>query len=118
MREVFGGVRLVTFAVDDLARSRDFYVGRLGFALMAEDPGRHALVNAGTFRLRLEPPSPGVRPGGPGTVLTFRVKHLGRTAQELQERGVAHECFGNAATGDYLEVRDPDGYRLRFTERL
>jgi catechol 2,3-dioxygenase-like lactoylglutathione lyase family enzyme len=118
VKEVFGGVRQVTIRSRDMALSRAFYSERLGFAVMDEEEGRHVRVNLGTFRLRIEGPSPAGTAGGHGTTLTFRVENLSRTATELVNRGIGFEAGTSAGGEDYLETFDPDGYRLVFTERL
>ena len=117
MKEVYGGVRAVTFLCGDLGPARGFYVDRLGLAVMNEEAGRFAIVNAGTFRLRLEVAGPGRRPTC-GVTLTFRVRHLGHTATELDRRSVGYDLGSHRTTGDFLEVADPQGNRVRFSERV
>lgn len=116
MREVFGGVRMVSFAVRSVAKARRFYVDRLGFRLMREEPRRFAMVNLGTVRLRLDVESD-TRPRG-GARIYFKTDNLTRTARELDQRGVAYEQDTTPGAGDYLEVGDPDGNVIVFTERL
>ena len=118
MREVFGGVRVVSLVAADLARSRDFYVDRLGLRVEREEPGRWFMVNVGTFRLCVDAADEVHPARGGGATLLFRVRNVGRTARELEERGVGYECHTGQRVGDYLETSDPDGYRLVFTERL
>lgn len=118
MREVFGGARIVTFTTGNLARSRAFWVDRLGFAVVNEEPDRFVTVNVGTFRLRLERADDAHPAKGGGAALTFRVRNVAKTARELDARGVGYESFTGPRSGDYLETSDPDGYRIVFTERL
>ena len=118
MREVMGGARIVTFTTRSLAKARAFYVDRLGFAVIREESGRYVMVNVGTFRLCIDAADTAHPAKGGGATLIFRVRNLGRTAKELEARGVAHEQFTGARVGDYLETSDPDGYRLVFCERL
>jgi catechol 2,3-dioxygenase-like lactoylglutathione lyase family enzyme len=118
VREVFGGVRIVTFHVRDLATSRAFYVDTLGFAVDREAPPAYVTVNVGTFRLCLER-ADAVHPArGGGAALLFRVRNLAKTAKELDEKGVGYESFTGARIGDWLETTDPDGYRIVFAERF
>lgn len=118
MKEVFGGVRIVTYSVRDLARARAFYVDQLGFAVVKEEPGVFAMVNVGTFRLCLDQ-ADGVHPAkGGGAALLFRVRNLAKTAKELDKRGIGYDTFTGARIGDWLETHDPDGYRIVFAERL
>jgi len=116
LKEVFGGVRVVTFVVRNVAKSRAFYVDRLGFAVVEEKP-EFVTVNVGTFRLCLDRADDAHPAKGGGAALIFKVKNVARTAKELDGKGVAYEEFTGARVGDYLETSDPDGYRLIFTER-
>ena len=118
MREVYGGVRIVTFVTRNLAKARAFYVDRLGFAIVKEEPGVFVMVNAGTFRLSIERADDAHPAKGGGATIHFRVRNVAKTAKELDERGVGYESFTNPRSGDYLETSDPDGYRLVFAERL
>jgi catechol 2,3-dioxygenase-like lactoylglutathione lyase family enzyme len=110
MKEVFGGARAIAFPVRSVARSRRFWVERLGFSLLEEVPGRFAVVNLGTIRLRLES-APVSRAGDTGASVVFHSRSLARTAEEFTARGVAFEHH-TGRSGDFLEVGDPDGNRL------
>jgi catechol 2,3-dioxygenase-like lactoylglutathione lyase family enzyme len=116
MREVFGGVRVVALPVRSVARARRFYVERLGFRLLQEEAGRFAMVNLGSVRLCLDVERETERRGT--ARLIFQSRSLGRTARELDDRGVAYEQHTGPRAGDYLEVGDPDGNRIVFTERI
>ncbi len=118
MREVYGGVRRVTCAVRDLAATRAFYATRLGFALVDEAPGHWIEVNVATFRLRFVPATESAPPAGRGLELTFRVDRLADTASELDTRKVPYAAYTSRRGRDYLEVHDPDGHRIVFTERV
>jgi catechol 2,3-dioxygenase-like lactoylglutathione lyase family enzyme len=118
VREVFGGARVVTFVTKNLARSRAFYVDRLGFAVVREEPDHFVMVNVGTFRLCIDRADDAHPAKGGGAALIFRVRNVSKTAQELESRGVGHEVFTGARVGDYIEISDPDGYRIVFAERL
>ena len=118
MREVYGGVRIVTFTTRNLARSRAFYVERLGLAVVREEADKYVMVNAGTFRLCIDTADAAHPAKGGGASLLFRVRNVAKTAKELEERGVAYEAFTGQRVGDFLEAADPDGYRLVFAERL
>lgn len=118
MREVYGGVRMVSIVTRHLARSRAFWVDRLGFAVVKEEAERSVTVNVGTFRLCIERADEARPAKGGGASLVFRVRNVGKTAKELDARGVGYELFTNPRTGDWLETSDPDGYRVVFAERL
>lgn len=115
MKEVFGGVRAVALPVRSVARARKFYVDRLGFRLIREETGNVAIVNLGSLRLCLDA-SHDARTRG-GASLVFQSRNLAKTAKELTERGVAFEQHTGPRTGDRLEVGDPDGNTIVFTER-
>lgn len=118
MREVFGGARIVTFVTRNLARSRAFYVDRLGFAVLQEEADHFVMINVGTFRLRIARADEAHPAKGGGAALTFRVRNVAKTAKELETRGVGHEVYTSQRGGDTLEISDPDGYRIVFAERL
>ena len=118
MREVYGGARIVTFTTRNLAKSRAFYVDRLGFAVVDEKPDHFVTVNVGTFRLCIDRADDAHPAKGGGAQLIFHVKNVAKTAKELDEKGVAYETFTGARVGDYIETSDPDGYRIVFAERL
>lgn len=117
MREVFGGARAIVFPVRSVARARRFWVERMGFSLLREEPGHVAVVNLGTLRLRLEA-SAESRTGRTGASIVFKTRSLARTAAELDERGIAYEQHTGPRDGDSLEVGDPDGNRVLFVERI
>jgi len=115
--EAIGKGCIVTFVVKDLAAARGFYVGRLGLAVKDEEPGRYVMVGAGSLHLCLDVEDEEQAALGGGATLIFQVRDVDRTAQDLDERGVACERRRGRG-GDYLEVRDPEGYLLVFTETL
>lgn len=118
MKEVFGGARTIVLSVRNLARSRAFWVDRLGFRAMKEEPGRFVQLNLGNFRLRLEGADDVRRPRGSGTAIVFQVRSLPKTAKELEERGVAYEELDLPRDGASLVTGDPDGHRVVFRERV
>lgn len=117
MKEVFGGARAIVFPVKSVARARRFWVDRMGFSLMREDVGRSAVVNLGTIRLRLVAGAAS-RAGATGASINFRTRNIARTARELTERGVAFEHHTGPRDGDWLEVGDPDGNLIVFSETV
>jgi catechol 2,3-dioxygenase-like lactoylglutathione lyase family enzyme len=118
MREVYGGARVVTIVTRDLARSREFWVGGLGFAVAREEPGRSFTANLGTIRLCVESACDARPWRGAGVSLTFRVRSVARTARELEARGVPYEVNVGPRAGDWVETADPDGHHVVFVERL
>ena len=118
MKEVYGGVRIVSFTTKNLAKSRAFYVDKLGLAIVKEEPQHFVMVNCGTFRLCIDRQDDANRAKGGGARLIFRVRNVAKTAKELDQRGIGYETFTGVRVGDYLETSDPDGYRIVFSERL
>lgn len=122
MKEVLGGARTIVLSVRNLAKSRAFWVDRLGFRAMKEEPDRFVQLNLGNFRLRLESADDVRRPRGTGTgagtAIVFQVRSLPKTAKELEERGVAFEELDLPRDGASLVTGDPDGHRVVFRERL
>lgn len=104
----------VLLHVADVDASVRFYVERLGVKLVAQRPGVDAVLDfGGSFELALEQgPTPRsaerasvielvVRDDFEGTVVTYENRSL-----DLHR--------GRTARGDYAELRDPDGHRLRL----
>ncbi|MCE9638253.1 MAG: VOC family protein [Planctomycetes bacterium] len=122
MKEVFGGARTIVLSVRNLAKSRAFWVDRLGFRAMKEEPDRFVQLNLGNFRLRLESADDVRRPRGTGTgtgtAIVFQVRSLPKTAKELEDRGVAFEELDLPRDGASLVTGDPDGHRVIFRERV
>jgi catechol 2,3-dioxygenase-like lactoylglutathione lyase family enzyme len=111
-----GEARIVTFVVKDLAAARKFYVDRLGLAVRDEEPGRYVMVSAGSLHLCLDVEDEDQPARAGGATLIFQVRDVDGTADVLNTRGVAYQR--RRGGGDYLEVRDPEGYLLVFTETL
>jgi len=116
MKEVFGGARVVAVSVRSLDEARRFYVERLGFRVVKEEPGASVMVNLGTIRLCLDVSHAARRRGG--TKLIFQTRNVAKTAAELDARGVAYEEHTGARVGNYVEVGDPDGNVIVFAERI
>jgi catechol 2,3-dioxygenase-like lactoylglutathione lyase family enzyme len=78
------------FAVDDLARARDFYGGTLGIRT-SEEHGLMTLHLAGD-RPTLVYPKPGHTPAD-YTILNFSVDDIDAAVEELTRRGVVFERY-------------------------
>ena len=78
------------FAVDDLARARDFYGGTLGIRT-SEEHGLMTLHLAGD-RPTLVYPKPGHTPAD-YTILNFPVDDIDAAVEELTRRGVVFERY-------------------------
>jgi catechol 2,3-dioxygenase-like lactoylglutathione lyase family enzyme len=79
------------FAVDDVARARDFYADTLGIRT-SEENGLLTLHLAGGERPTLVYPKPGHRPAD-YTILNFPVADIARAVGELSARGVQFERY-------------------------
>jgi catechol 2,3-dioxygenase-like lactoylglutathione lyase family enzyme len=79
------------FAVDDIAKAREFYEGTLGIEV-SEENGLLTLNLAGGERPTLAYPKPGHRPAD-YTILNFPVDDIDKAVDELTARGVQFERY-------------------------
>jgi len=124
---VITGVSKVVVPVDDQERAKDFWVDRMGFALLRDEPyGDERWIevsprNQGPM-LILSPraagePRPGVPDGLPHSPVFFACADIEATYRELTRRGVVfpvpprHEDFGW-----WSLFEDPDGTRYALTQ--
>ena len=101
--------------VTDLARSRHWYVERLGMTVEFEVPDRHtvALQDTDDFTIFLQQVEPGAAVGG--CALWFQVADVDATFAEWSARGVEF-AHGPQKTfwGYGAELADPDGNAIRL----
>ena len=98
--------------VADLARTRDFYVGRLGLQVLAEEPGYLGIGGGDGFSLGIEE-RPNEEIGARGMELEVRVHDVDALAAELRTAGVAvTEPTDQPWGARHAWLHDPDGYRL------
>jgi len=133
-----GGIHHLRLTVTDLARSREFYTGLLGFEVAAESPpdddptaeavfkilfGGVVLIK-GSLLLGLRPMAPAGDSFDPDRVgldhLSFTVDsraELDDALQLLEQHSVPHgEIVRLASFGiDVLPFNDPDGVQLELT---
>lgn len=119
----------VAIIASDYARSRSFYVEKLGFEVIREN----ARPERGDYKLDLRinettelelfgMPNPPARVSGPEACglrhLAFRVKDVEEAVRELQERGIACEPIReDVFTGKRMTFfHDPDGLPLELHE--
>jgi catechol 2,3-dioxygenase-like lactoylglutathione lyase family enzyme len=133
-----GDIHHLRLTVTDLARSREFYTGLLGFEVAVESPPPGDPAAAGTFKILfggivmtrgnllmgLRPMAPADDRFDPDRVgldhLSFSVPSrddLERALRLFGERGVPHgEITPLASFGiDVLPFEDPDGVQLELT---
>jgi catechol 2,3-dioxygenase-like lactoylglutathione lyase family enzyme len=113
------------FAVDDIAKAREFYEGTLGLKT-SEEHGLLTLHLAGGERPTLVYPKPDFTPAT-YTILNFPVEDIDAAVDELTGRGVAferYEGFGQDEKGIFREegpniawFRDPAGNILSVLEQ-
>ncbi len=106
----------VLLYVDDVARSRAFYEGRLRFDLVAAEGGYARLrVPGGEATVALHAVSADPRPPwNDGVAIYFEVDELDAYCERLEAAGVAFEQPPRDMPWGWRHayVRDPDGHRL------
>jgi catechol 2,3-dioxygenase-like lactoylglutathione lyase family enzyme len=109
----------MTVPVTDARRSRDFYVGTLGFKVEFEDAARKIVAiqdDAGftIFLCDAEVPRAGAK-----CSFTMQVKDVDATHEELARRGVKFEKAPQKNFWGYgAELRDPDGYLVMLWDEV
>ncbi len=114
--------------VDDPAKTADFYQ-KVGFTIDRNEPD-HVSVSLGDYWMDFHPGSKEDKPEfqeeavstpkGIGLFLYFRVTEIDNFYQELLEKGLVTSSeprdwpWGNRE----FVVRDPDGYKLVFYQKL
>lgn len=99
--------------VKDCARSRDWYVQKLGLTVEFEIPERKTVAVSDVADLTLFLYEPVEGEVSPSCTLTFQVDDVHRTHRELLARGVPFEKDPQVLFWGYgAELRDPDGYLI------
>lgn len=99
--------------VTDFIRSRDWYVGNLGFAVEFEDRerGMVAIKDDADFTIFLSSASSPL--AGEKCALTIQVGDVDAKYRELAARGVPFQSAPQKLFWGYgAELRDPDGYLI------
>ena len=122
-------VHHIAIIVSDYARSRDFYVDKLGFAVLREnyrpekkDWKLDLRVNDSTELEIFAPENPPKRPSYPEACglrhLAFRVENIEETVAELEALGIPCEPIRrDSFTGGRMTFfADPDGLPLELHE--
>jgi catechol 2,3-dioxygenase-like lactoylglutathione lyase family enzyme len=98
--------------VADLARTRDFYVGRLGLEVLAEEPGYLRIGGSDGFSLGLEERGH-EEIGARGIELEIQVADVDALAGDLRAGGIeVTEPSEQGWGARHAWLHDPDGYRL------
>lgn len=104
--------------VSDLARSRDWYVSNLGLNLEFEIPERNfaALEDDCGFGLLLSQGDIASNPASP--VIYFEVRDVDELCRDLMGKGITMDHPPRQTEWGYgPQIRDPDGYIVRFFDR-
>src|SRR5688572_5658290 len=101
----------LTLTSSNLARSRAFYNGKLGFRVLEEGDGGF-VVDAGGIKLQvgrngLKTPLALAEPR-----LVFDTKELAQRCMQLRDLGVSVDGPRRAAEGQFAELSDPDGHPI------
>ena len=108
-------ISIVMLGTKDLARSIEFYRGKLGLELRNQIPG-FAFLNAGPVTLcvseELAKSSPGSTAGA--TEVVFSVEHVKAAHDALKEKGIEFTHAPRNVTGPFwaANFNDPDGHKL------
>ena len=115
---MFERYSFVAITTADLARARDFWVDRMGFAISQEEVGEFFIVDAGGLRLCVDVADGDVhRTGSTDPIIGLKVRSLADALAALEERGVAaDEGPIMGARGSHATLRDPDGRAVIVTE--
>ena len=109
------GINHITFAVSDVARSFDFYVGTLGFRPIARWPDG-AYLTVGEMWIAIVADDGGdakQHAGYSHIALTCTADEFPAKRQALVRAGCA-EWSANRSEGDSYYFCDPDGHRLEI----
>jgi catechol 2,3-dioxygenase-like lactoylglutathione lyase family enzyme len=108
----------VAVTTANLARARDFWVKRMGFAVVQQKRGEFFMVDAAGLRLCVDLADGAThRLGGSDPIIGLKVGSLKKTLAALARRGV-RPSTGPIGTprGSYAELKDPDGRTVVLTE--
>lgn len=93
--------------VTDLRKSVDFYRETLGFPVQ-DDAGAFAIVHLAQSQIYLAPGAP----RGLGMYIAIAIADIDAFCQRLRLRGVAVAAPVDEGWAKYVNLMDPDGYRL------
>jgi catechol 2,3-dioxygenase-like lactoylglutathione lyase family enzyme len=98
--------------VQDLERTRRFYVDLLGMGLISEANGHLRIGEADGFTVEVEQ-RPGSDIGASGIEIVIEVDDVDRLAADLRTAGVDITAPADQSWGArHAWLHDPDGYRL------
>lgn len=110
------------FVVGDLGRAIEFYCGKLGFVDPATwgEPPSFAIINRDEFELMLSCDGSASEPSGGAWDLYIRVDDVAAARAGLVAGGVDIVRGPERTDAGTLEIelRDPDGYRIRIGQEI
>jgi catechol 2,3-dioxygenase-like lactoylglutathione lyase family enzyme len=101
----------------DLARSRAFYAGKLGFTVVEERAHRSFVIDAGGVKLHVAAEGTRSPLAQAEPRLIFRTSELMRRCMALRDQGVSVEGPRQIEDGVIAELSDPDGHPITLVER-
>lgn len=100
-----------TIYTRDLAAARDFYVARLGFAILRDVAQEFVQIDVAGVPICIDASTDPIRPGTIG----IEVEDLSKTEKVLNNLGFHPKPGSNAASREqWLELKDPDANLLVF----
>ena len=114
----FTGITYVYEAVEDLARSREFYEDKLGFRLNTSEEAVNGYFIGPHYLVVEQVPNLDGDDRGRGTVTCVGVDDVDAYHAVLRERGVDAGAIADHPWGQRdFYVSDPDGYRWCFAQQ-
>jgi catechol 2,3-dioxygenase-like lactoylglutathione lyase family enzyme len=108
----------VALAMQDPAAARDFYLTKLGFTPVADNPARLSLPGTPAQQVEIVP----IDPLGPRSSIVLESSNLDKAAAQLTRQQVefkrasasATDAKGKTRTNEMISVTDPDGNIIRI----
>lgn len=110
--------RTTILLVKDLARSSDFYANCLGYQVENQEPGLNVQFDLGDQSLRLVRMGKQEQVTSEGPQVLVSVGDIDRLSRALRLRGLSFQRLTYESGAEYLELRDPDGYKIVFREKI
>src|SRR5256885_2412208 len=111
-------IRLETLALTskDLARSRAFYAGKLGFKVLEDLSNRSFVVDAGGIKLHVDASGARSPLAQAEPRLVFQTNQLSQRCTALRDQGVSVEGPRRVDDQVIAELSDPDGHPITLVE--
>jgi catechol 2,3-dioxygenase-like lactoylglutathione lyase family enzyme len=105
-------LEILTLTSRDLARSRAFYTGKLGFRVVEERAGKSFVVDAGGVKLHVDTDGARAPLIAAEPRLVFNTRGLVERCLSLRDAGVSVE----GPRDGRAELADPDGHPITLLE--